>query len=50
MISVMPEKTLVFNEGDELPTEGIPDGQCAYNKDTKEIVIFDLPSRTWKEM
>lgn len=51
MISPMPEKILVFNEGDELPVTGMPDGQVALNKDNpKEMFVFDLPSRTWKPL
>ncbi|MBO5253510.1 MAG: hypothetical protein J6C51_06180 [Clostridia bacterium] len=48
MISIIPEKTWAYNDADMLPTEGVPDGQTALNKDTGALVIFDLPSKAWK--
>ena len=50
MISVMPDKTLVFNEGDELPVEGVLNGQPALNLDTGETVVFNKQKREWKEV
>ena len=50
MISVMPKKTLVFNEGDELPVDGVMNGQPALNLDTGEVFVFNKEKREWKEM
>ena len=50
MISKIPEITWVYNNDDELPIEGVDDGQFAINKDTGECVVFDLPSKTWKKL
>lgn len=48
MISTMPEKTLVFNEGDELPVEGVLNGQPAMNLDNpKDIRVFNKEKREW---
>lgn len=50
MIDIMPDKVLVFNEGDELPVEGVLNGQPALNLDTCETVVFNKEKREWKEM
>lgn len=50
MISIMPEKPIVFNEGDELPVEGVLNGQPALNLDTGAVVVFNKEKREWKEM
>lgn len=50
MISVMPEKYIVFNEGDELPVEGVLNGQIALNLDTDEMFVFNKEKRVWKPM
>ena len=49
MISMMPEKVLVYNEGDELPVEGVLNGQPAYNLDTGETKVFNKEKREWKK-
>ena len=50
MIDIMPERSLVFNEGDELPVEGVQNGQPALNLDTGEVVVFNKEKREWKTM
>ena len=50
MISAMPKKTLVFNDGDELPVEGILNGQPALNLDTGDILVFNKEKREWTKM
>ena len=50
MIDIMPEKLLVFNEGDELPKDGVLNGQPALNLDTGETVVFNKDKREWKAM
>lgn len=50
MISPMPEKALVFNEGDELPVEGVLNGQPALNLDTGETFVFNKEKREWKKI
>jgi hypothetical protein len=51
MISQIPEKSLCCNnkDWDNLPTEGIPNGQCIINMDTREIKMFDKEDKAWKE-
>lgn len=50
MISSMPEKSLVFNEGDELPIEGVENGKPALNLDTGEIWVFNKQKQEWKKI
>lgn len=48
MISMMPEKILVFNDGDELPIEGVLNGQNAVNLDNpKDVRLFNKEKREW---
>ena len=51
MISIMPKKTLVFNEGDELPVEGVQNGQPAMNlDDPSDIRVFNKEKRELKKV
>lgn len=51
MISTMPEKPLVFNESDDLPVEGVLNGQPAMNlDDPSDIRVFNKEKREWKKV
>ena len=50
MISIMPKKVLVFNEGDELPVDGVLNGQPAFNLDTGDTFVFNKEKREWTKM